>query len=228
MAILMSFFWGAICSMSLFAALRLYIPVLQLQQGVDELEKNTGRNEHVRNLIYALFFTTSIITAMICGYISGMRQDDLINIFKMVGALCVLSVISITDIALYKIPNACVLILLVLRIASIVPELFINDRSILQGLLNSCIAGIVSLIFLLFVSKITHGGIGLGDVKLFGAFGFLCGVNATVYTLVLSFLFSAIVSVVLLITKKKQLKDGLPMGPFIWFGFALSIILGLC
>lgn len=226
MAIFMCAIWGIFCVATVFFTQKWYLPKLKL--------KTTGSDEYVisnkinHKVFIALLFGISIIIALICGFVSGNRQDELLSTIKMLLALCVLNVVAIIDIELYKIPNICVLILLAGKGLSIIPEIIINDGTVWIGLVNSIIAGTFSLVFLLLMSKITRGGIGYGDIKIFGSLGFLCGVRAVIYTLMISFFLSAVVSVVLLITKRKQLKDGLPMGPFIWIGFATTIVFGLC
>lgn len=228
MVILSCLIWGILCFVTVISSLKWYLPKLRLNSdnlaGQEEFAfKETGlRKFHIA------FLFISVVVAMICGFISYNRHDSLLSTLKMILALCTLNVIAITDIELYKIPNLWVLILFIGRCLSFIPELIINDGSLLLSLINSMVAGTVCLLFLFIVSKITQGGIGYGDVKLFGALGFLCGVRAVVYILILSFFLCAIISIALLITKKKHLKDGVPMGPFVWLGFAATIILGLC
>ncbi len=228
MAILSCLIWGILCLATIILSLKWYLPKLREKSDVlVEKEKIVGEEVGLRKFHF-LIIVFSIIIVMICGFVSYNRQDNLLGVCKMIFALCILSIVAITDVELYIIPNFCVFILFIGRCLSFIPELIINNDSLLMSLMNSIIAGGLCLLFLLIVSRITQGGIGYGDVKLFSALGFLCGVRAVVYTLILSFLFCTIVSIVYLITKKKHLKDGLPMGPFIWLGFAASIILGLC
>lgn len=225
MAALSSLIWAVVTAAIVFVVFKWYLPHLMAKPQPEGEEK---LDVQITKKFKIFFYVTSVVVALLCGYFSGARQDAWLSVSKMVLTLGILNVISITDIKLYKIPNLCVLILLGGRCLSFIPELINNDGTVLMGLINSLIAGIVSLLFLLLMSKITRGGIGYGDVKLFGALGFLCGVRAVLYTLMLSFFLCAIVSAVLLLSKKKGLKDGLPMGPFIWIGFAITIILGLC
>ena len=225
MAALSSLIWAVVTAAIVFVVFKWYMPYLASKP---QPEGEKISIVQVTKKFKILVYVVSVLTAVLCGYFSGARNDEWLSVCKMILTLGVLNVISITDIKLYKIPNLCVLILLGGRCLSMIPELVNNDGTFLMGLINSLIAGIVSFLFLLLMSKITRGGIGYGDVKLFGALGFLCGVRAVLYTLMLSFFLCAIVSAVLLLSRKKGLKDGLPMGPFIWIGFAIAIILGLC
>lgn len=225
MATLYSLIWAVVTAAIAFAVFKWYLlHLIEKQQS----EAEEIQDVQITKTFKIVMYVASIAVALLCGYFSGARQDTWLSMSKMVLTLGILNVISITDIKLYKIPNFCVLVLLCGRCLSFIPELINNDGTVLMGLINSLIAGIACLLFLIVISKITHGGIGYGDVKLFGALGFLCGVRAVLYTLILSFFLCAIVSAVLLLSKKKGLKDGLPMGPFVWIGFAITIILGLC
>ena len=56
---------------------------------------------------------------------------------------------------------------------------------------------------------------GYGDVKLMGALGLIFGFTNTLMISVLSFLLGAIISITLLITKKKKSDEYIPFGPFI-------------
>lgn len=225
MVILSSLLWAAVATASVFIVFKWYLPALLAQPQPEDV-KMTG--VPVTKKLKIVVFVLSIVLSALCGYFSGLRQDEWMSVFRMILAMAVLNVISITDITLYRIPNVCVLILLAGRVLSIIAEMIVGDGTLLLSLLNSLIAGIACLIFLFLASKITGGGIGYGDIKLFAALGFLCGTRAVVYTLLLSVFICSIVSVVLLISKKKKLKDGLPMGPFIWVGFAITVILALC
>jgi prepilin signal peptidase PulO-like enzyme (type II secretory pathway) len=87
------------------------------------------------------------------------------------------------------------------------------------------IGGVIPFVGLLALSRLTRGGLGMGDVKLFGALGFLVGLYATISTLFLALLICVAASFVLLIAKKRGLKDKLPFAPFILAGFTAAMIL---
>ena len=61
-----------------------------------------------------------------------------------------------------------------------------------------------------------------------GGVAFLCGLRAFLYSFLLGMVFCAVLSIVLLTMKKKKAKDEVPMAPFIYMGFAVAIILGIC
>ena len=125
------------------------------------------------------------------------------------------------------IPNLFVLVAIVARLLCLVAEFIIYGMDAWRVLVNNTIAAVIVLVFLFVMSKLTKGGLGAGDVKIYTALGFLCGIGCVFYTLLFTMIISAIFSIVLLILKKKKLKDSFPMGPFICLGYGLSIILAL-
>lgn len=56
---------------------------------------------------------------------------------------------------------------------------------------------------------------GLGDVKLMGAMGLICGLKPIIIISVLSFFIAAIMCLILIGSKKKTTKDYIPFGPSI-------------
>jgi len=67
---------------------------------------------------------------------------------------------------------------------------------------------------------------GFGDVKLAGALGSLMGWPDIVLAVILAFITGAIWGVVLILQKKKSIKDSLPFGPFIVLGAVLVFFFG--
>ena len=127
----------------------------------------------------------------------------------------------------YIIPNLFVLVLLGARIIFFIIELFVLGSSAWMLLLNNFLVGIGIMFFLIIMSKITRGGLGAGDCKLYGALGFLCGMNTVLYALLFALIISAMLSLILLISRKKRLRDSFPLGPFVCLGCGLTIILSV-
>ena len=68
----------------------------------------------------------------------------------------------------------------------------------------------------------------MGDAKLIGALGALCGGVCVMGTLFFGTLLAALCAVFLLLTKKATMKYTMPFGPFIFAGYLITIVLGLC
>lgn len=186
------------------------------------------RSTILRNkYLFLIVFAACFCIAALCGYTAYQHSVSFTAMLKMTLAMCVLSCIFITDLELMIIPNICSVVLLAGRCVTVLIEFVVAKDEALVWLLNSLIALVASLLLLLIMSKVTHGGLGMGDVKLFSSLGFLCGIRAVCFTLMFAFLACALVSTGLLITKKKQLKDSLPLGPFIWLGYGMTVLLSI-
>ena len=67
---------------------------------------------------------------------------------------------------------------------------------------------------------------GEGDIKLGFALGWLLGWPDTVVALTLSFLIGGVAGFVLMASRKKTMKDFLPLAPFLITGTVLTIFFG--
>lgn len=246
MSIIWSVIWGILALAIMSITIKYYLPVLSKRAQVmaSEASANSEDNEvetevpvefngKYRSAILNRRAITIIMLllcagfSMWCGFTAGEHSASIIGMLKMTLGMCVLSCIFVTDMELMMIPNLCSLILLGGRILTIVAEFIWMKDEAMAWLLNSLIALVISLLLLLIMAKVTRGGLGMGDVKLFSSLGFLCGVRAVCFTLMFAFLLCALASTGLLLSRKKQLKDSLPLGPFIWLGYGVTVLLSI-
>ena len=83
-------------------------------------------------------------------------------------------------------------------------------------LLGMCAgAGIFFIITLIGGLIAGKEAMGFGDVKLMGALGIIFGLSDIIMIAVVSFLVGAIISITLLVSKKKKTDEYIPFGPFI-------------
>jgi leader peptidase (prepilin peptidase)/N-methyltransferase len=174
-----------------------------------------------------IFYILIGIFSAVFGFFTFNNASDYVSLAKIFFCMLILLMIVVTDTELSIIPNLLVLILLLSRFIFLVFDLFNPQKEAWKLLLNNVIVSLVILAFLIIMSKITRGGLGAGDIKLYAALAFVSNLNTVVFTLFFALLGSALLSIVLLILKKKKLRDSFPMGPFICLGFGLTIILGL-
>lgn len=115
--------------------------------------------------------------------------------------------------------------LLVVIVVVVVAFLLIVSPNVL---LARSIAGVSTSALFLFLFLITRGrGMGFGDVKLSFALGLLLGFSKIIVCLYLSFLSGALVSIILVMVKKKSFKGGsIPFGPFLIFSSVISYFWG--
>lgn len=138
-----------------------------------------------------------------------------------VGILVVLTLILITliDLRLSIIPNELTGFLAVLGIFTIV--FFPAHQSIFYKIIGAVFA-LALFGLIIFLTK--GRGMGMGDLKLAGALGLLFGWPKIVLILMAAFIIGGFWSAIILIAKKKSLKDSIPFGPFLSLA-ALLIIL---
>lgn len=94
---------------------------------------------------------------------------------------------------------------------------------LLRGMLGMLFGGGV----LLLSSVLSRGGMGMGDVKLFGVLGLFLGWQDVFAVIFFSVLGVALAGVSLLLMKKADLKSSMPIGPFALLGLTVSMLLGI-
>lgn len=245
----MAMIWGMMTFLIMMMTIKYYLPILSeriKKSDFEALEDSKegvlaedygGKKESLEgNTVYASNLLNSRVMTMIlliacalfsayCGYQAKIYSVSWIGLLKMTLTMCVLSCVFITDLELLMIPNICVWILFAGRLVTMVVEILWMPDMAISLIVNSIIALVIILVFLMIVSFGTRGGIGMGDIKLFSGIGFLLGVRAVCFCMVLTFFCSALASSVLLIAKRKKLKDSLPLGPFIWLGYGITVLL---
>lgn len=93
--------------------------------------------------------------------------------------------------------------------------------------LEGMICGAIIFLLITLIGGLFSGkdAMGLGDVKLIGAVGLFFGMRNIIMISILSFLIGAIVSIILLITKKKKVDEYIPFGPFIVIASIIAMVI---
>ena len=93
----------------------------------------------------------------------------------------------------------------------------LSDINIFVDRILGMITGGGIFLFITLVGGLIAGkeAMGFGDVKLMGALGITFGLTNSIMISILSFLLGAIISIILLATKKKKTDEYIPFGPFI-------------
>lgn len=183
-------------------------------------------------ILIGLFFVLAFITNFfIYKYSYEMNEVNLrlqpLILPKMAVTHLICACAALTDFKRCKIPNVLIAAGLVSRAVMYAAELFLTGEYFTDILKNDALGFAIGFIMLFVIAVITKGGIGFGDVKLFGVIGLMAGSGGVFAVLFLSLLFSSICSVALMLLKKKTLKSSVPMAPFIYMGLVAVIILGV-
>ena len=220
--------WGVASLLTMLLTKRFFIPYLEAKIAKDD--KKEEKKNNLPGISNKAFIVVSIICAVFSAFtgfmVAGTFKTNILSgliIFTLIHVF--LSCIFVTDMQLKIIPNLCIIVMLCLKAATLVVDFFVMDReSFFSFMINCLITSIVCVIFLLIMSKVTHGGIGMGDVKLLGIVGLFCGAHILFYTVIFSLLFASLFSLILLLLKKKTVKDRLPLGPLVWAGYQICCI----
>lgn len=142
----------------------------------------------------------------------------------LVGVL--LLVVLITDLNYMIIPDYAVV---GLGILALLYRVYLTQVGVMQvyDLWRAVLAGVVAALMFLSLHLFTRGkGMGLGDVKFVLVMGWLLGWSRTIVGLLMAFVLGAVVGIGLLATKKKQMKQPVPFGPFLVVGTVLALVWG--
>lgn len=170
----------------------------------------------------------SALNAIICGAVGFrlmMHSYDAIYIIKILFAVYLISLCSITDYKAHRIPNLLTAILAIIEAALLFIGKLADQQYISSYIFGAAFSCIAVVIFLSLASFLSKGGLGLGDIKLLAAFSLLGDIYLLCSTIIISMIGCSLVGIILIIAKKRSIKDGLPYAPFMFVGLAISVFL---
>ncbi len=118
-----------------------------------------------------------------------------------------LIVISIIDLKTQTIPDG-------LNLFGVIFIVFLGIYLFRGNYLTHLFGFLFGFVLFLLIAMITNA-MGGGDIKLMGVLGLLFGLTGIIFVTVTSFIYGAIISILLIATKKATRKDYIPFGPFI-------------
>lgn len=154
-----------------------------------------------------------------------LKVHDQINVSKMLIALVCIVGSACVDYREHRIPNLFPAILALGGLVLLAAGYFTKQPGAQAYMVSSVAAAVGCALFLTVATLLTGHGIGAGDIKLLSALGLMCGVNTICSTLLFGIMLCALAAIVLLVLKKKTLKEALPLGPFLLVGFVISMLI---
>lgn len=107
------------------------------------------------------------------------------------------------------------------------PYLFDNLARVWNPILWALLSAVgLSLFFALLIITTRGRGMGWGDVKYVFLLGLALGFPASIIAVLLAFLTGALVSLILIVIKKKHFGQTIPFGPFLSLGAIASLFWG--
>ena len=163
-----------------------------------------------------------IIWSLGLGWSLGFGAWDLIKLFFLFYIASALIIIFVYDLKHYIIPDK---VLLPAIIISLIYN-FIPPYN-WQHLIYIFWAVVAAAGFFLFIFLISKGrAMGFGDVKLAVLMGLLLGLPNVLLALFLAFFFGAIIGLIQMAFKGKNLKSEIPFGPFLITGTFVAMFYG--
>ncbi|HLR64023.1 MAG TPA: A24 family peptidase [Pseudogracilibacillus sp.] len=166
-------------------------------------------------LRYLLIELATGLTFLLSYLFIGIQIELLVALLLM----SMLAIVFITDINYMLIPNRVLYFFLpffiVLRILSPLDPIY-----------DALIGGIVGYFLIAIIIIISNGGMGAGDMKLFGVLGIVLGWKLTLLTFFFATLFGAVVGIILRLTKKNNKNEPIPFGPHIVLGTIVTYFYG--
>jgi leader peptidase (prepilin peptidase)/N-methyltransferase len=175
-------------------------------------------------LIFGLTMTLLCIGISVSLSLLYPENTLLFNV-KRISLLSLLWPIAFIDYKTHRIPNIFIIIGCAYRVIIFIFELIFQYDGIWVRSLSELIAAVALGVAALLCGLVLKNSIGFGDVKLFIVMGLLLSLDGIWSAIFVSLVVSFIISVVLLITKKKSRKDSIPFAPAIMIGTYLSIFL---
>lgn len=168
-----------------------------------------------------------IITAI--AYIALLYSFGLsITTLKFMFLIPLLISSFIIDYKIQIIPNRVTLTIfelgLIFTFAEVLSNLSMGINIFINNILGMIVGGGIFLLITV-IGGIIAGkeAMGFGDVKLMGAMGLFFGWMEIIVISVIAFLLAAVVSIVILISKKRKSDEYIPFGPFLVIGAVISM-----
>ena len=189
-------------------------------------EPEKGSRKHNKKLVAAAIGVL-VIQLLIFYFCAFSGRETFLKAFINAEAFAWIAAIGYIDAKKKIIPNVLVLAGIAFAVIIILVDIFVGGTSVRESLGGALFGGGIIGLVLFLISLITRSALGMGDVKLFFVLGLVFGLWDTSSILILTAIVMAVVSVVLLATKKADKKTKIPMAPFAVAALLIQVITGV-
>ncbi len=177
-----------------------------------------GKCRHCGKAISFMYPAVELATGLLfaISYVMlGLNAEFLTALLLM----AMLMILFVSDIVYMVIPNNILLFFL---------PLFILMRIVvpLEPWWSSVVGALAGVGLLALIILISQGGMGAGDMKLFGVLGIVLGLKKTLLTFFLATIIGAVVGILLLSFKVIHRKQAVPFGPYIVLAAVIAYFYG--
>ena len=190
------------------------------------INKNGKKNKlkyDEKNLLAGLLVSCLISVFMISRVYENV--DTKLNLIKLIIFYVLLLICAWIDYKMKIIPNGMLLAGMCIRLIVYIFE-YVNLGGDLRFELYSEGIALLLVVVLLIFAALTHKGIGMGDIKLFGLMALYTGAFFVYSVLFVSVLLGAIIGIVMLLCFHKGKKTTIPFAPLILIGYIVTSIVG--
>lgn len=142
-----------------------------------------------------------------------------IELLVALSLIVMLLAIFTTDILVMIIPNRVLIVFLPIVMA-------LRLLSPLDPWWDMLVGGAVGYLLIMLIIIVSKGGMGGGDMKLFGVLGLVFGLKETLLTFFLACLIGAVVGILMQIMGRTKRGQAIPFGPYIVLAAFLVYFLG--
>ena len=199
-----------------------YIFVCYYLNGLKWNSKNTEVLKISRNKIFYLTCVSISTIGLVCLF-ELVYDLSLIQNIKLLFLILLMFPMAAIDLRVHKIPNQLIIAALLVRGLLYIPEFIISSSKAFSVLKDNLLGFVIIGAFFLLLLLVFKNSIGMGDIKLFAVMGFYQGLWGALNSVFFSLAVSFVISIVLLITKKKSRKDTISFGPSILIGTIIAI-----
>lgn len=214
--ILLNFFYGLISGLASYLWSSYLIRTRALKDTASSPNSDVQKNRANNMLALAIWMLLGVIFQVLIGLISKNQLNWITN-----SLFClILLTLSRVDIKIRKIPNPNLLALIVVQTARLVVW---HDTD----LIGRSVIGLLAGFFIFQLPVLTGRIIGWGDVKLAAVTGYCLGWLGLLYSIIFMGLIMGLFSLLLIMTKRGNLKSIVAIGPFLSLGMLVSVIFSL-
>ncbi len=170
------------------------------------------------SLIYPFVELLNAICYVLIWQVYGMTFPALL----FAALFSILIVISFIDLKNMIIPDGLNIAILILGIANFLFHVLTTTTSWYTFVLGFFAASVP----LFILGLIYPDGMGGGDIKLMAASGLMIGWKMILLALFLAAIYGLLISLILIVTKKRSIKSVIPFGPMLSLGIMTAVLFG--
>jgi len=166
-----------------------------------------------------LIVILSVWAIMFAGALSAF------SLFRTALLLILSYIAMVIDINTKQIPNILIIAMITGWLLLITPMIFLNTEYGIGTLVDSIYGLLIGGGLFLLVYLLSRKGLGGGDVKFMSAAGLYLGFSGTIPVILFGTILAAMTGLVLILLKKINRKDSIPLAPFLFIGILITVFI---